>query len=147
MENVLETYKRPYDPKRPVVCMDEKSKQLVKETRAPVHCRKGHPARFDYEYARNGTANIFVFVEPLRGWRRMEVTARRTKIDWALQIRQLLDAGYPQAEYVTLVMDNLNTLTRKPVRSFCARRGATPDRTHPNCAHAQARKLAECCGG
>jgi len=109
MENVLETYKRPYDPRRPVVCMDEKPKQLVKETRAPIGCCKGQPRRFDYEYERNGTANVFVFVEPLKGWRRLEVTARRTKIDWAHQIRQLVDTDYPDAQRITLVMDNLNT--------------------------------------
>ena len=86
MENVLEVYKRPYDPKRPVVCMDEKPKQLVKETRTPIACRRCQPQRYDYEYERNGTANVFLFVEPLRGRRRVEVTARRTRIDWADQI-------------------------------------------------------------
>lgn len=109
MENVLETYKRPYDPKHPVVCMDEKPKQLIKETRAPISCCKGQPQRFDYEYERKGTANVFVFVEPLKGWRRLEVTARRTKIDWAQQIRHLVDVDYPKAERITLLMDNLNT--------------------------------------
>lgn len=109
MENVLETYRRPYDPQRPVVCMDEKPKQLVKETRAPLACSKGQPRRFDYEYERNGTANVFVFVEPLKGWRRLEVTPRRTKIDWAQQIRHLADIDYPEAKRVTLVLDNLNT--------------------------------------
>jgi len=109
MENVLETYKRPYDSKRPVVCMDEKSKQLIKETRMPIACRKGQPARFDYEYERQGTANIFVFVEPLKGWRRVEVTARRTKLDWAQQVRSLVDLDFPKAERITLVLDNLNT--------------------------------------
>jgi hypothetical protein len=109
MENVLETYKRPYDPRRPVVCMDEKPKQLVKETRTPIGCRKGQPLRFDYEYERNGTANVFVFVEPLKGWRRLEATARRTKIDWARQVQRLVDCDYPKADRITLVMDNLNT--------------------------------------
>lgn len=109
MENVLEVYKRPYDPKRPVVCMDEKPKQLVRETRTPIACQKGEPERFDYEYERNGTANIFLFVEPLRGWRRVEVTERRTRLDWAHQIRQLVDVDYPHARKITLVMDNLNT--------------------------------------
>ena len=109
MENVLETYKRPYDPAHPVVCMDEKPKQLVKETRAPITCCKGRPERFDYEYERNGTANVFVFVEPLRGWRRLEATARRTKLDWAGQIQKLVDIDYPKAQRITLVLDNLNT--------------------------------------
>jgi hypothetical protein len=109
MENVLEVYKRPYDARRPVVCMDEKPKQLVKETRTPLPCGKGRAERFDYEYQRNGTANVFMFVEPLRGWRRVEVTERRTRLDWAGQVRQLIDVDYPRAQKVTLVMDNLNT--------------------------------------
>jgi hypothetical protein len=109
MENVLEVYKRPYDPKHPVVCMDEKPKQLVKETRTAIACCKGRPECFDYEYERNGTANVFIFVEPLRGWRRVEVTERRTRLDWAHQIKRLIDADYKKAEKITLVMDNLNT--------------------------------------
>ncbi|HYN63997.1 MAG TPA: IS630 family transposase [Candidatus Limnocylindrales bacterium] len=109
MENVLEVYKRPYDPKHPVICMDEKPKQLVKETRTPLPCGTGRAERFDYEYERNGTANVFLFVEPLRGRRRVEVTERRTRIDWAHQIKQLLDVDCRRAEKVTLVMDNLNT--------------------------------------
>lgn len=109
MENVLEVYKRPYDPQRPVVCMDEKPKQLVKQTRTPMACTKGQPERFDYEYERNGTANVFIFVEPLKGWRRVDVTERRTRIDWAHQIKRLVDEDYRKAEWITLVMDNLNT--------------------------------------
>ena len=109
MENVLEVYKRRYDPKHPVICMDEKPKQLVKETRTPMARGKGRPECFDYEYERNGTANLFMFVEPLKGWRRVEVTERRTRLDWAQQIRQLIDVDYKKAEKITLVMDNLNT--------------------------------------
>ena len=109
MENVLEVYHRPYDPKRPVVCMDETSKQLVKETRVPHPGRPGRAERFDYEYERNGTANVFLFCEPLAGRRRVAVTDRRTKCDWAEQIGTLLDVHYPRAKRVTLVMDNLNT--------------------------------------
>jgi transposase len=109
MENVLEVYKRPYDPKHPVVCMDEKPKQLVKETRTPIACGPGRVECFDFEYERNGTANVFLFVEPLRGWRRLEVTQRRTRIDWAHQIQRLVDTEYKKAERITLVMDNLNT--------------------------------------
>lgn len=109
MENVLEVYHRPYDPKRPVVCMDETSKQLVKETRTPPLVAPGHMERFDYEYQRNGTANVFMFCEPLAGRRRVTVTDRRTQCDWAEQVRTLLDVRYPRAERVTLVMDNLNT--------------------------------------
>ena len=109
MENVLEVYHRSYDPKRPVVCMDETSKQLVKETRTPQPAAPGQVERFDYEYERNGTANVFMFCEPLAGRRRVAITDRRTRGDWAEQIRTLLDVQYPRAERVTLVMDNLNT--------------------------------------
>jgi hypothetical protein len=109
MENVLEVYQRPYDPKRPVVCMDETSKQLVKETRLPQPPRPGQPERVDYEYERNGTANVFMFCEPLAGRRRVAVTDRRTRSDWADQIRTLLEVHYRRTERVTLVMDNLNT--------------------------------------
>lgn len=108
MENVVEVYHRPYDPRRPVVCMDETSKQLVKELRPPQRLRRGQPARFDCEYERNGTANVFMFCEPLAGQRWVTVTERRTRSDWAEQIRILLDVHYPQAERVALVMDNLN---------------------------------------
>lgn len=109
MENVLEVYHRPYDPKRPVVCMDETSKQLVKETRLPQPALPGQSERFDYEYERNGTTNVFLFCEPMAGRRRVAVTDRRTKCDWAEQVRMLMDVHYPRAERVTLVMDNLNT--------------------------------------
>jgi len=109
MENVLEVYQRPYDPKRPVVCMDETSKQLVKETRMPIAAAPGLVQCFDYEYERNGVANLFMFCEPLGGWRRVEVTDRRTKVDWAQQIKTLVDVDYPEADRITLVMDNLNT--------------------------------------
>ena len=109
MENVLEAYDQPYDPKRPLVCMDETNKQLVKETRLPIEAEPAHPQRFDYEYERNGTADIFMFCEPLEGWRHVNVTDRRTKVDFALEIRELLEVHYPDAECVRLVMDNLNT--------------------------------------
>jgi len=109
MENVLEVYKRPLDPARPVLCMDEKPKQLVKEMRTGIGCAKGRAQRYDYEYERNGAANVFLFVEPLRGWRRVEVTEHRTKLDWAHQIKHLIDVDYKAAEKITLVMDNLNT--------------------------------------
>lgn len=109
MENVLEVYHRPFDANRPVVCMDETSKQLVKETRAMQPAARGRAARIDYEYERNGTANVFMFVEPLAGWRKVSVTERRTRSDWAEQVRELVDVCYPSAERITLVMDNLNT--------------------------------------
>ncbi len=111
MENVLEVYQRPYDPRNPVVCMDETSKQLVKETRAPIGAGPGRVRCYDYEYERHGVANVFMFCEPLGGWRHVSITERRTKLDWAREIRELLDVHYPQAERVTLVMDNLNTHT------------------------------------
>jgi transposase len=109
MEDVLEVYRRPYDPRRPVVCFDEQSKQLVKETRTPIAPRPGRPARVDYEYQRNGTANLFMRFEPLAGRRRVKVTERRTKIDFAQVVRELVDEDYPDAETIVLVMDNLNT--------------------------------------
>ncbi|MEZ4589512.1 MAG: IS630 family transposase, partial [Gemmatimonadales bacterium] len=111
MEDVLDVYCRPYDPKRPQVCMDETSKQLLGDVRPPAAAIPGHPARFDTEYERLGTANLFLFCEPLRGWRQVRVTDRRTKIDWAEAIRELVDSHYPDAERIVLVMDNLNTHT------------------------------------
>ena len=109
MEDVLELYHEPYDPKRPVICMDEQPRQLLKETRRPIPARRGQSARYDYEYERAGTANLFLFCEPLAGWRHVEVTERRTRLDWAHQVRRLLESDYPQAERVRLVLDNLNT--------------------------------------
>lgn len=111
MEDILEVYKRPYDAKRPVVCMDEQPTQLIKETRVPLPLSPGTPARFDYEYERNGTANNFMFTEPLGDWRRVSVRERKTKLDWAAEIKHLLDVEYPKVEAVVLVMDNLNTHT------------------------------------
>ena len=102
-------YKRPHDPSHPVVCFDEKSKQLVGEIANPIPASPGEAKRHDYEYVRNGTANLFMFVEPLRGWRHVSVTARRTKLDFAEQVKELVDVHYPGAEKITLVMDNLNT--------------------------------------
>jgi hypothetical protein len=108
MEDVLEVYQRPYDPKRPVVCFDERSKQLIRETRTPIPAAPGRPERVDYEYERNGTANMFMTFEPLAGRRRVTVTDRRTKLDFAEAIRELVEQ-YPTAEKIVLVMDNLNT--------------------------------------
>jgi hypothetical protein len=109
MEDVLDVYQRPLDPRRPVVCMDETSKQLVAETRIPAPTRPGQARRIDYEYERKGTADVFMFTEPLRGWRWAPVTERRTRIDWALKVRDLVDVHYPEAMRILLVMDNLNT--------------------------------------
>lgn len=109
MEDVLEVYRRPYDPCRPVVCLDEQSKQLVRDVNTPLPTLPGSPAKEDYEYERNGTANLFMLFEPLAGWRHVKVTERRTKIDFAHLIRELLTKHFPAAETVVLVMDNLNT--------------------------------------
>ena len=109
MEDVLEVYKKPYDPAYPVVCMDESSKQQTKEVRPPIPIEPGKTERYDSEYERNGVSNLFIFFEPLTGWRNIEVTDQRTSIDWAYQIRDLVDIYYPNAERITLVMDNLNT--------------------------------------
>ncbi|MGH7857911.1 MAG: IS630 family transposase, partial [Candidatus Binatia bacterium] len=109
MEDVLEVYQRPHDVAAPVVCMDEICKQLVAETRCPIPAKPGQPRRIDYEYERRGVANVFMFAEPLAGWRWTIVTDQRTRSDWALAIKELLDVHYPRAQVVRLVMDNLNT--------------------------------------
>ena len=109
MEDVLEVYHLPYNPDYPVVCMDESCKQMIGEVRNPVPAKPGQPQRIDDEYIRNGVAEIFMEVEPLNGKRHVTVTERRTRKDWALQIRQMLDLRYPGAIKVRLVMDNLNT--------------------------------------
>jgi hypothetical protein len=109
MEDVLEVYTRPYDPRRPQVCVDETSKQLVAETRVPIPATPGQPERVDYEYERKGTANLFMVFEPLAGQRRVKVTERRTAVDFAHVLRELSDVQYPHAEKIVLVMDNLNT--------------------------------------
>jgi transposase len=111
MEDILTVYKRAFSPDEPLVCMDETSKQLTAETRRPIPAAPGRPARYDYEYERNGVCNLFMFFEPLVGTRHVSVTERRRKADWALQIKELLDVHYPHAQTVTLVMDNLNTHT------------------------------------
>jgi transposase len=109
MEDVLAVYTRPYDPKRPLVCLDEVTKQLLAEKREPLPARPGRGKRVDYEYERRGTANLFLCCEPLRGWRSLRVTERRTRRDWAHVIKELVDVQYPEAEKVVLVLDNLNT--------------------------------------
>jgi hypothetical protein len=111
MEDVLDVYCRPYDARFPVVCLDETSKQLVAELRSPLPMEAGKPERFDAHYRRRGVCNLFMCCEPLRGWRHVEVTARRTKVDWAHMIQELVDVHYPDAEKIVLVMDNLNTHT------------------------------------
>ena len=112
MEDVLDVYKLPQDPTNPLVCMDESSKQQVKETRTPIPMKQNQPACYDTEYERNGVSAIFIFFSPLEGWRQVSVTDRRTADDWSQQIKWLVDEKYPEAEKIRLVMDNLNTHTK-----------------------------------
>jgi len=109
MEDILEVYKRPLDPRRPLVCLDESSKQHIKEVVNPIPIEPGKPERYDTEYERNGVSNLFMMFEPLTGWRQVEITDRRTAIDWAHQIKFLVDVRHKDAEKVVLVGDNLNT--------------------------------------
>ena len=134
MEDVLETYAEAYDPKHPVLCMDEQPVQLLKETRVPIAATKQHGQRVDYEYERNGTASIFMFAEPLSGFRQTTARPRRTKADWALEVAQLLDTRYADCEGVTLVCDNLNTHTK----------GAFYEAFEPDLARAYIKRLTFC---
>lgn len=111
MENILDVYKRSYDETHPLICMDESSKQHLKETRQPIPAKPGSVEKYDTEYERNGVSNLFMFFEPLEGRRHVAVTDQRTALDWAHQIRHLVDVLYPRAERISLVMDNLNTHT------------------------------------
>jgi len=112
MEEVLDIYAQPYNPKRPVICMDEQPVQLHREVRTPIPATAKHPKRVDYEYERAGTASIFMFTEPLAGWRQVRVRQRRTKIDWATEMARLLEGRYADCEKVVLVCDQLNTHTK-----------------------------------
>jgi DDE superfamily endonuclease len=112
MEAVLDTYAQPYNPRFPVICLDEQPVQLLKETRIPIAATKDFPKRVDYEYERAGTAAIFMFTEPLSGWRSVTVRNQRTKSDWAMEVATILRTNYADAEKVTLVCDNLNTHTK-----------------------------------
>lgn len=109
MEAVLEVYQTAYNPTTPVICIDEATKQLVKETLVPIPAERGQPERFDYEYERNGTANLFMICEPMVGWRRVEVTQQRTAIDYAHLLKTLVDSDYAQVEKLIVIQDNLNT--------------------------------------
>src|SRR5262245_10040922 len=109
MEDVIQTYMRPYPARRPVVCLDEASRPLFGEVRAPEPTEPGRPAKVDYEYERKGTCNLFMMCEPLRGWRHVRVTGRRTRRDYAECLKELVDVHYPKAEKILLVQDNLNT--------------------------------------
>ena len=134
MEEVLEVYERAYDPCVPVVCMDEQPVQLTKEVRAPIDATLSHPKRVDYEYERAGTASIFLFVEPLAGWRCVHARDRRTKSDWAIEVAELLDTRYEACAKVILVCDNLNTHTK----------GAFYDVFEPQKARAYVKKIEFC---
>jgi hypothetical protein len=109
LEDILAVYKRPRDPKYPLVCLDEAMKQLTKETRTPIPMKKGHVQRIDYEYERNGTANLFMMFAPLEGWRHVKITDRHTAIDYAHALKDLVDIHFPAAKKIILVQDNLNT--------------------------------------
>ena len=112
MEEVLEVYAQAYDPKQPVVCMDEQPVQLLNETKVPIAATKEHGERVDYEYERNGTESIFMFADPLSGFRQATARAQRTKVDWAIEVANLLDTRYADCEQIILVCDNLNTHTK-----------------------------------
>ena len=112
MEDVLDVYEKPYDASCPVLCMDEQPVQLIKDVRVPIPATKSHAKRVDYEYERAGTANIFMFTEPLAGWREVSVRKTKTKIDWALEMGRLMEGRYADCDKVILVSDNLNTHTK-----------------------------------
>ena len=148
MEDVLEVYARPQDPNRPLVCLDETSKQLTRETRTPIPMQPGQPARYDYEYERNGVASLFMLFAPLAGWRHVAVRERRTAIDYAHVLRDLADNHFPDAEKITLVQDNLNT--HKPASLYeafppvHARRIAERFQWHYTPKHGSWLNIAEC---
>ena len=129
MEDVLEVYQRPRDPERPLVCLDETSKQMIVETREPIAAKPGRKARHDYEYARNGVANLFMMFAPLEGWRHVKVTDRHAAVDYAHALRDLSDTHFPDAAKIVLVQDNLST--HKPASLYEAfprpRRAASPN--------------------
>src|SRR3974377_2420559 len=111
MEDLLELYAAPYDARYPVVCFDERPYQMVEETRMPLPVKPGRAARYDFEYKRQGTCNLFVFFQPLKGWRKVKITEQRTKADFAYCMRELVDEYFPLAEKIRLVLDNLNIHT------------------------------------
>ncbi len=134
MEEVLETYEKPYNPAIPVLCMDEQPVQLVNETKTPIEPTLDHGKRVDYEYERAGTANIFMFTEPLSGWREVAVRERKTKIDWAIEMARLLEGRYADCDKVIVVCDNLNTHTK----------GAFYETFEPERARQLARRIEFC---
>ena len=144
MEQVLDLYQRPYDPDCPVVCMDEQPVQLVKETRPPVAATKARPRRVDYEYERAGTASVFLFSEPLAGWRQATARARRTKADWAVEVAGLLEGRYADCPRVTLVCDNpQHAHEGRLLRGVRAGAGTRTGSSTRVLLHAETRELAE----
>ena len=144
MEDVLDLYAQPYDPRRPVVCFDETSTQLLADTRPPLPAQPGRPARQDYEYRREGTRNLFLTCEPMAGWRHVQVTERRTMQDFARQMRWLVDEAYPEVPVVRVVLDNLNThRTASLYETFPAAEARRVAKTAGVPLHPQARELVE----
>ncbi len=148
MEDVLDVYTRPYDPARPLVCLDETSKQLTKETRAPIPMQPGQPARYDYEYERNGVASLFMVFAPHEGWRNVAVRSRRTAVDYAHVLKELADGHFAKAEKIDLVQDNLNTHRRASLyEAFApdeAKRIADRFNWHYTPKHGSWLNIAEC---
>lgn len=143
MEDVLDLYAEEPDERWPVVCFDETPRQLIGEARVPVAPKPGRPARFDYEYVRNGTANVFMHVDAHRPWRHAKVTDRRTRLDFAECMRDLVDVHYPDAERIRVVLDNLSTQAGRALRELRACRGTPHSAPARVSLHAQARELAE----
>ena len=143
MEDVLSVYRRPRDPDRPLVCLDETSKQLVAETRLPIAMRPGQPARIDCEYTRNGVANLFMMFAPLEGWRCVKVTDRRTAVDYACALKDLADVHFAKAETIVLVQDNLNTHAAASLYQAFPAAEAGAGRALRVALHAQTRLLAQ----
>jgi hypothetical protein len=144
MEDVLSVYSRRREPDRPVVCLDETSKQLVAETRLPVAMQPGRPARVDYEYQRNGTANLFMMFAPIEGWRHVKVTDRRTAVDYAYALKDLADVHFAHAATIVLVQDNLNTHAAASLyEAFPAAEARRLGQTLRMALHAQTRLLAQ----
>jgi DDE superfamily endonuclease len=143
MEEVIEVYQRPYDPDFPVICLDETSKQLVKEAILPIPPQPGQPERFDYEYERNGTANLFMLSEPMSGWRHVEVTQRRTAIDYAHLLKDLVDLDCSDAVKITIVQDNLNTHSPASLYKGSVCGGSFPRKTFHAFEAEEARRILE----
>ena len=144
MEDILEVYTRPHDESRPLVCLDETSKQLVAETRTPIPMKPGQPARYDYEYKRDGTQSLFMLFAPLEGWRCVEVKDQRTAKDYAHVLKELSDVHFEKAEKIILVQDNLNTPHASlSVRSLYPRGGMAARPTVRVALYAKTRKLAQ----